>query len=860
MSKNYSEDNIKTMSPLQHMRQKASMYGFMTSTVNGLFLMIKEIVDNSADESLDPNRTYPIVMTFFVSKDKTTFQCLVVDHGRGIPVGKIVDCLATANTSGKYELGSYGGPSTGTNGVGSKVVAALSKDFVAFTKRPDGFASLKIEKGVVKDHTETRKPIDKNAETVGTTVMFQPDESIMVATPTMFKTPDVGQELLGIDILLDKLNFYTLFHRNSLITVRVVDGLVPQSILKQDPKDLWKYLNDASHFEKSQIIFTSDLNQTPRDFVIRTFGLKQPCWDLGIPLVKENDGSDEGDRLGYTIDIFLDEKSINGEGGLIGAVNSTPINDPNSIHLTMLQTVLKMYLEDYVLDKDKKSFFEVKYQIPISGYVSAVWVGANFDGQDKSKFTDHQFGDFYRSSLRRQLNKVTDATWDRLYELITEHFEQAYAKYTKQQYKLNKNLKGIGFMLKRAGSYIPCRSSDSSVIELIICEGDSAAGRVKSVRDEETQAIYKLSGKPINAERAEAKKLIKNMIYQDLMMLLGVRPTDPDLSGLRFKRIVLLTDADPDGYHIVALLIALIKAINPKILEEGIVYMANPPLYSFRVQGQKHPLYLRDESALLDMKSEIYRRMLDIYVEQPMKTEDGKPVFEKKGVPKLLETKLTSAQYTAFVAVVETVGDRVVYHANQLNIDPYVLEQLLYCSAYLEENKVDPEKICEILKEDARVDEVTWSKESNTITLVTQGLDRIISLSHLKETIDNVLVPLYDKWGWKTIGIYATTRYTDLYVHEPCSFMKLYTIFKNITDTDNSSHFALTRFKGLGEMSEKDILGTCVDPVTRCVTRIMGMGDINVIYNMLGVDTEARKQLTDQSVHGRLVNKGFLEE
>ncbi len=90
--------------------------------------------------------------------------------------------------------------------------------------------------------------------------------------------------------------------------------------------------------------------------------------------------------------------------------------------------------------------------------------------------------------------------------------------------------------------------------------------------------------------------------------------------------------------------------------------------------------------------------------------------------------------------------------------------------------------------------------------------------------------------------------------------MKLYSIFKNITGKDNSNSFALTRFKGLGEMSADDIRGTCIDPVTRCVSRICGLGDVQVIYNMLGVESEARKELTQLSVRGRLVNNGFVDE
>lgn len=844
MSKAYDDSSIRTMTGTQHYRAKASMYGFQVSNLNGLYLMFKEVIDNSADESaaMDRNTIYPIDVTIFVAKDKSTYQCLVRDRGRGIPVGRIVDCLATANTSGKYDLDSYGAASTGTNGVGSKVVSALSKKFVAFTKRMDGFASLAIEKGEITHTWSTRKPIDKDRSTCGTTVLFQPDPEIMQVIGEMFNpkaTPN------GFEQWLDIMNDYALFHRNSLVRISIVDGLLkPGDLDISDGKSIkvWKYLTNLDNF-KLEPKFESDLKTTPREYIIKKFGLKSPIWELGVPLVKEPDLKNADDRLSYDIDIFLDDKALKGENGIIGAVNATPINDQNSIHFTMLQNVIKMYLEGYFVDKEKATFFETKYVIPFDGYVSVGWLGAGFDGQDKSKFTDTTFGDFYRSHLRRQLKQLPESVWERLYELIEENFEKAYAKYSSSQYKINKNLKGIGYTLNRTGSYVPCKSSDSSIIELFITEGDSAAGRVKTVRNENIQAMFKLSGKPINAERADAKKLVKNAIYQDLMELIGVKPTDKNLDNMRFSKIIILTDADADGYHICALLIGIFKSINPLILEDGRIYMANPPLYSFRIQNQKRPLYLRDASALMALKTEIYRRMMDIYIQ----------------FGNAKEKPLTGSEYGALCAVVEHIGDTVTYVADQLNIEPFVLEQLLHCVDYLGEDSVNTEKIQKILK-DAGVDHVLWDKTVNTITLVTQGLDRVISLSHLQAMLKSQVLPLYEKYNWKKLNLFVSTRHTDLYVHAPCSFMMLYTIFKTITNTDNSNHFALTRFKGLGEMSEEDIYGTCVDPITRCVSRIVGIGDVNTIYNMLGVDSEARKQLTNESVHGRLVNNGFLDE
>ena len=842
--KDYGDQSIRTMTGTQHLRARSSMYGVQTSTISGLWLLCKEIIDNSTDEAMvmDRSKTYPVEVTFFVAKDRSTYQCLIQDFGRGIPVNKLVDCLSKANTSGKYDLDSYGGASTGTNGVGSKLVAALSKKFIAFTKRMDGFASVVIEKGEVGYNWKTGRAIDKDKSTVGTTILFQPDPEILSAIPEMFKKvgPD---EKNGFDKWLDVMEDYSVFHRNSLIRIGVVDGLLkPSEIDITDGKSVsvWKYLTNLSNF-KREIKFESDLSVTPREYIIRRFGLKEPIWEPGVALHRDNDPRNINDRLGYDLDIFIDDKTLKNEGGLMGAVNNTPINDQNSVHFQMLQNALKIFMEGYVLDSEEQLYFKTKYQIPLSGIVSTYWTGASFDGQDKSKFSDNVFGDQYRSSLRKQLKDVTEATWDRLWELIEENFKQAYAKYSHSQYKIKSNIRGLGYELRRAGSYCACESNDPNLIELFITEGDSAAGRVKTERDAQYQAYFKLNGKPINAVRANAKALLKNDIYQDLMELIGVRPTDKDLSNMRFSKILILTDADADGYHIAALLIGIFKEINPLILEEGRVYLTNPPLYSLRIQGQKRPLYLRDNAALMDLRSDLYSYVLDIYM--------------KLGSAK--EVKLEGKNYEALVWAVDKIGEMVTAAANRLNIEPFVLEQLMHCVDYLDERNVNTEAIRKTLK----VDNVIWDKDTNSIVLVIQGLDKTISLSHLQNTIIDELIPLYDEYNWDELNLFVTSRFTDMYVHTPCSFIFLYTLFMGISDHQNSKNFKITRFKGLGEMAPEDISGTCIDPITRCVTRISGIGDVDKIYAMLGQDSESRKELVMRnSVRGKLETMGLMDK
>ena len=138
----YNESSIKQMTQLEHMRSKYSMY-VGAADLDADCQLLKELVDNVADEALDPNKIYEAKSVFFVGKGR--YQVAIVDHGRGIPCNKLKMIYTEAYTSGKYDTQAYGGVSTGTFGIGSKATVALSKRFVAITKRSDGFAGLTVE-------------------------------------------------------------------------------------------------------------------------------------------------------------------------------------------------------------------------------------------------------------------------------------------------------------------------------------------------------------------------------------------------------------------------------------------------------------------------------------------------------------------------------------------------------------------------------------------------------------------------------------------------------------------------------------------------------------------------------------------
>ena len=300
---------------------------------------------------------------------------------------------------------------------------------------------------------------------------------------------------------------------------------------------------------------------------------------------------------------------------------------------------------------------------------------------------------------------------------------------------------------------------------------------------------------------------------------------------MRFDKILLMADADADGYHIVALMIGMIYQINPRILEEGHVYVTNPPLYSI-IHGNT-AAYLRDVEALDEAMRTTYRTLFDIDV-----VVQGKARFH---------INKDTAQFRDICIIVDAIGSVVDEQADLLNIDPLVLEQLIHCVDYLDENNVNCAKIKSILT----AKDVLWDKLNNVVVLVyesnEQSVEYRIPLARLQSVIREKILPLYEKFHWRDIDMFITTKYSDVFVEDPCTFVMLHNIFKKISDPDRGL-LRPRRFKGLGEMSREAIVYTCIDPNTRSFTVVKNIGDVNRIYKMLGVDPDERKKLIDSGL------------
>lgn len=806
----YSHDDIKTLQGLEHIRKFPGMYIKSPSVMESQIQICKELLDNATDEAtVSPDKHHVIDIVFF--HNASTYQILIIDKGRGIPVSMLAQVFSTLNTSGKW--GSAYQASTGIYGVGAKATVALSERFVSISNRQVEAGMVDIQKGVVVNNVSKNGcivPCDNNANHLGTLVWYQPDASIF---------HDVDKFMVeGYQGVLNIIKFSSTFIPNISFNVGVCNYLVKPSVFNGTADDIWNYFHTLKNVEHIDI----GGKQTPEEYVRSVYDVRrQISIDLGN-IYKELKLSDPNDVVGYDIRLFFTDDITRYSYGLIGAVNMTVINDPTSFHITGLVDAIKQKMIGYIENTDISTFFELVYKLPIYGSVIVKYKGASFVGQTKDAFKDRMFLRHYSTCLHESFVSYSDGFWETLYQYLEEDILDKYNKYYSKDMLSSKGLKNIGLQLNNMNCYIGCKSSDNRITELFIAEGDSAAGAAAQSRNSQTQAIFKMRGKPINAFKYDDKKLRANALYQDLVRILGVTPNDKDLSKCNFSKIGILTDADSDGHHITALLVGNLYKINPLLIEEGRVFLTNPPLYTLKIKQNK--LFIRDKRALLDTKiSQLYGNAFSI----------------KISVNNLNVVKeLDGEAFRAFCYMVTRVGEVIDAIATKLSIDQLILESLVSCVDYLDPMNMDPNKIAEILQ----IEKVVIHKETDNLILVIGSMEITIPMNGLVSAIKGFILPELELANWDKYTCLLTTKGVMTCVDRP---MTLYQVYQIMSGLDQL--ITISRYKGLGEMSPKDLGVTCLNPITRCYTTINTVGDVDRIYAMLGVNTEARKSLNEMT-------------
>ena len=545
--KQYDAGNIKVLKGLEAVRKRPGMY-IGDTNIGGLHHMIYEVVDNSIDEAM---AGYCDTIDIELTREGS---CIVTDNGRGIPVDMhptenlpaATVVLTVLHAGGKFDKDTYK-VSGGLHGVGVSVVNALSKKLVLNIKRDGNLYRQEFSCGIPTTGLEVVKTTNRT----GTQVEFWPDD-------TIFEVTNFDREILA-------KRFRELAYLNPKITINF--------------KDQRDGFNESYHFEGGLESFVTDMNKAQSVSKAVSFS-----------------GGEEDVVVDFAL-MYNDTYSEN----LLSFVNNIKTPDGGTHEAGFragLTRVITNYIQANAAAREKDT--KITGDDIREGLIAVVSVKVpepQFEGQTKGKL-----GSSYVKPIVQKM----------VFDVLTKYFEEnpieARAimekalmaargrEAAKRARDLTRKKEGLS-VGTLPGKLADCQSKDATISELYLVEGDSAGGSAKQGRDRVFQAILPLKGKILNVEKSRLDKILKSDEIKNMITALGCGIGDEfDAEKLRYHKIIIMTDADVDGSHIQTLLLTFFFRFLNKVVENGYIYLAQPPLYRYK-KGKKE-IYLKDEKAL----------------------------------------------------------------------------------------------------------------------------------------------------------------------------------------------------------------------------------------------------------------------
>lgn len=549
-AKKYQADNIQVLEGLEAVRKRPSMYIGDTSK-RGLHHLVYEVVDNSIDEALVG---YADTIDVTIEENNSI---RVVDNGRGIPVDMhekmhkpaLEVVLTVLHAGGKFDKGSYK-VSGGLHGVGVSCVNALS-DYLRAEIHRDGKVHMQ-EYAYGKPTTELK--VVSDTDHTGTTILFHPDASIFSETVYDYET---------LANRLRDLAFLNAGIRLTLTDKRTLDE-------EGNPRC------DVFHSEEGL-----------REFVRYIDAGKDPLIEDIIDLKTEKNGIPIEVALTYNTDFNENIYSyVNNINTIEGGTHLTGFRRG----LTM---TLKKYAEDNkMLEKLKIELSKEDFRDGLTAVVSVKVAEPQFEGQTKTKLGNNEVMGVVQSAVSETLRNYLEEHPKQAKIIVDKVVLAAQARHAAQSARLRVQNKSAFGSAGLPGKLAPCKSRIAEECELFLVEGDSAGGSAKQGRNPHFQAILPLRGKILNVEKAQDHKVLSSDEIVNMYKALGVTigteedSKEPNMSKLRYHKIVIMTDADVDGAHIATLLMTFFYRRMRPIIDNGYLYIATPPLYKCSMKGK----------------------------------------------------------------------------------------------------------------------------------------------------------------------------------------------------------------------------------------------------------------------------------
>ncbi|PAF51827.1 DNA gyrase subunit B [Helicobacter sp. 13S00401-1] len=760
----YQASNIKVLKGLEAVRKRPGMY-IGDTNINGLHHMVYEVVDNSIDEA----------MAGFCSKIKITLtkegSAIIEDNGRGIPVDMhptenlpaATVVLTVLHAGGKFDKDTYK-VSGGLHGVGVSVVNALSKRLIMTIYKEGKTYRQEFAKGIPTSGLE----VIGNTRKTGTTIEFFPDDEIM--------------EVVRFDPVVLIKRFKEMAYLNRKIEIEFIDE---ETGLREDYK-----------FEGGLKQFVEDINKRPLISQIITFEANENDTEIEVALAY-NEGYDEK-LLSFVNNIRTIEGGTH-EAGFRAGLSRAILN----------------YIESNANSKEK--------DVKVTGddvreglicVISTKIMEPQFEGQTKGKLGSSFIKPIIQKLTYEKLNKFFEENPIQAKLIFQKAVVAARGREAAKKARDLTRKKDSLSVATLPGKLADCQSKDAKICEIYLVEGDSAGGSAKQGRDRVYQAILPLRGKILNVEKSRLDSILKSEEIKNMITAFGCGIGEEfNIEKLRYHKIIIMTDADVDGSHIQTLLMTFFYRYFKPLVEQGHIYIAQPPLYRYK-KGKKE-IYLRDDKNLSEFL-----------------IENGIENFEFKGVGNkdLIDILKLIAYYRLNLQDLE-----------KRFFTKEALRFLIESDINLEDTDLES-KLIEFLKsKDFNI--LNTHKDEHNVTFFVQTR---LGLSEIKLNRDL----FYDKTFIESKNIYQKLKARDLH------FLDSKDMIETLEEIEESAKKGayIQRYKGLGEMNPEQLWETTMIPTNRTLLQVKIEDDelTDEIFNIfMGDEIEPRRRYIQE--HARHV-------